>query len=37
MVTMQQLAEHIVSWNKLTPEQVQELVGELAILYKEMK
>ena len=36
-MTMQDLAEHIVAWHKLTPEQIQELVGELAILYKGMK
>jgi hypothetical protein len=34
-MTIQQLAEHVVEYNKLTPEQIQELVCELAILRKK--
>ena len=33
--TIIQIAEHIVEWYKLTPEEIQELVGELAILRKK--
>ena len=36
MRTMKQIAEHVVDYNKLTPEQIVELINELNDLYKKV-
>lgn len=33
--TMKQIADHVVAYNKLTPEQIVELINELNDIYKE--
>ncbi len=33
----QQIAEHVVEFYKLTPEEIQKVVAELALLWKKAK
>jgi hypothetical protein len=35
-MTIKEIAEHVVEWNRLIPEQIQELVAELTILRKKV-